>query len=71
MIERRKAIAAEGKTADELLMWRVLHVCTARLLRGTSIDPPTPEPLDAWMGAMRFKHVREGTRSSRSLDPKS
>lgn len=63
MIERRKAIAAEGKTADELLMWRVLHVCTARLLRGTGIEPPTPEPLDAWMGAMRFKHVREGTRS--------
>ena len=62
LVQRRKAVALER---GDLLTWRVLHVCLPKLLRGTGADEalPPPEPLDAWMAAMRFGAADEGRRS--------
>ena len=60
MIERRKEAAL---LQGDLLMYRVLHACTNRLLARTGTLAPVEATLDEWLVSMRFRSTTEGARS--------
>ena len=63
LIDMRMSAALQHGGEDEMVWYRVLAACKARLLAGTGVAVPADATLASWMVKMRFTSVHDGQRT--------